>query len=483
MTRLLRSRVSLNQPTGLALDLAGNLYIADTYNNLVRVVAADGMIRTIAGNRPGETSDNGAFALSTNLNKPAALATNGNGFLYLADTGNARICQVDAIGASSAPLLASGRLVSSPSTSPSPSFRTVLTQVVASAMAQAGNGILGFTIKDSSKVGLLDRDGTLTYYNPNPILMDDFSFPGIAVDTHQNFLVPDRSGSGQFPGSGGFEPFAAISSISTAGPPPSQFVGRAETQGIVLTLALIPSLGIGSLGGNTVSLLSFGSSALQLSTQLLTAGESLLGLLGTVAFTSVGNENDPETDGEAARGADEDHPPAAMTPEDRASTDPWTMIRKLLGADDRLRHDLEALLSAPSPAATQPASTGDDHQGGAVPASQNPDAGSDSASSQPPPTISAGLAGALVDSALDDLAIVGGSLADRFALDRSNGLDFGPDHNKRDRRESWAGIVVTLAGLPTWMTLAARPIRRRNRWLMRYGQPHRLDANANANVR
>src|SRR4051812_21286927 len=78
-------------PAGMTRDSRGNLYIADTRNNRIRKIAPDGTVSTVAGNvLPGFSGDNGP-ATSAELNGPTAVAVDADGNLYIADTGNNRV--------------------------------------------------------------------------------------------------------------------------------------------------------------------------------------------------------------------------------------------------------------------------------------------------------------------------------------------------------------------------------------------------------
>ena len=83
----LATSAQLVNPYGLAIDPAGNLYIADSSNNLVRKVS-NGVITTVAGNgTPGFSGDNGPAA-SAQLASPAGVAVDSGGNLYIADSLN-----------------------------------------------------------------------------------------------------------------------------------------------------------------------------------------------------------------------------------------------------------------------------------------------------------------------------------------------------------------------------------------------------------
>lgn len=88
---------SLRFPSGVAIDAAGNLFIADRSNSRIRRVnALTGIIATVAGNGAFGFSGDGGPATSASLNSPLTVAVDSAGNLFIADTPNQRVRRVDA---------------------------------------------------------------------------------------------------------------------------------------------------------------------------------------------------------------------------------------------------------------------------------------------------------------------------------------------------------------------------------------------------
>ena len=86
---------ALNYPTSVAVDAAGDLFIADSGNNRIReVIHGSGEIITIAGNGTGGYSGDGGLATAASLNNPQGVAVDAAGDVFIADSNNDRIREV-----------------------------------------------------------------------------------------------------------------------------------------------------------------------------------------------------------------------------------------------------------------------------------------------------------------------------------------------------------------------------------------------------
>jgi trimeric autotransporter adhesin len=114
----------LYAPSGVTLDALGNLYIADTYNNRIRMVSeSSGIITTVAGTGTYNYSGDGGLATSATLFHPSGVTVDASGNLYIADFGNSRIRMIS--------------LTSAPSASPAPSSTASLLPSVQPSLSQS----------------------------------------------------------------------------------------------------------------------------------------------------------------------------------------------------------------------------------------------------------------------------------------------------------------------------------------------------------
>nr|WP_229259138.1 gluconolaconase [Duganella flavida] len=86
------SAAAFNTPSGMAVDAAGNLYVADTGNNAIRKITPDGTVSTLAGD--GMAGDKDGKGAGAQFNGPVGVAVDGGGNVYVADTYNDRIRRI-----------------------------------------------------------------------------------------------------------------------------------------------------------------------------------------------------------------------------------------------------------------------------------------------------------------------------------------------------------------------------------------------------
>ena len=132
-------------PHGVAYDKSGNIYIADTQNNAIRMIAnSTGKISTIAGlgpSNPGYSGDNGQ-AIAAAINSPEGIAVDRNGNIYFSDGGN-------------------------------------------NVIRKISNGVIT-TIAGTGAIGYSGDDG--------PALNATFlTIRGLAIDSHNNIFIADAS--------------------------------------------------------------------------------------------------------------------------------------------------------------------------------------------------------------------------------------------------------------------------------------------------
>ncbi len=92
------TQAALSYASAVAVDAAGNLFIADTENHRIRKVNGSGIISTVAGNGNAAFSGDGGPAITASLNQPDGISVDRGGNLYIADTANQRVRMVNVNG-------------------------------------------------------------------------------------------------------------------------------------------------------------------------------------------------------------------------------------------------------------------------------------------------------------------------------------------------------------------------------------------------
>jgi sugar lactone lactonase YvrE len=187
----------LQAPVGIAVDSAGNLYIADQGNNVIRKVATNGTITTVAGNHAeGFSGDNGQ-ATNATLYAPAGVALDTAGNLYIADAGNNRIRLVNTAGTITT---FAGNGTAGYSGDNGPAAAATLSKpssLVADAknnlyLADTGNNVIRL-VNTTGTITTIAGNGTAGYSGDNgSAISATLNAPyGLQIDSAGNFYIAD----------------------------------------------------------------------------------------------------------------------------------------------------------------------------------------------------------------------------------------------------------------------------------------------------
>jgi streptogramin lyase len=184
--------VSFSSPLGVAVDSSGNVYVADYENNLIRKITSAGVTSTLAGSGAGGADDGLDTAATFNL--PEAVAVDAAGNVYVADNGNNLIRKVTPAGQVST-FAGSGQAGSANGTGNAASFNSPFGIAVDAAgnvyVADSGNNLIRkitpsgsvSTIAGSGARGAKDATGTSASFNTPA---------GLAIDKSGNIYVADE---------------------------------------------------------------------------------------------------------------------------------------------------------------------------------------------------------------------------------------------------------------------------------------------------
>lgn len=200
----------LNDPSGVTVDSAGAVYIADRFNNRIRKVVPDGTITNFVGD-PGGTAGNtgdGGPAGGARLNQPSGVTIDSSGNLYIVDAGNNRIRKVNAAGIVSN-FAGSPAAIAGNTGDGGPATAATLNQPWGFALDAAGNAFIADPTND--RIRKVAANGVITNFagspaGPGPATWGDagdggaataatlnltLGHPSVAVDRQGNVYIAD----------------------------------------------------------------------------------------------------------------------------------------------------------------------------------------------------------------------------------------------------------------------------------------------------
>ena len=185
----------LCRPTGITIDSSGNLYIADTDNNRIRkVIKATGTIISVAGNGSSGMSGDGGAATKASVLSPYGIAVDSSGNLYLGDSSNNRIRMVaQATGTIMSVAGVSGDGGQATGTSISHPRGIAVDSVGNLYIADAENQRIREVVKATGKMITFAGNGIVGFYGDGGVASSAMlSYPqGIAVDSADNLYIAD----------------------------------------------------------------------------------------------------------------------------------------------------------------------------------------------------------------------------------------------------------------------------------------------------
>ncbi len=169
----------LNSPNGVAVDASGNLFIVDT-QAIRKVVAATGIITTVAGTGSAGYSGDGGAATAAELDNPTNIAVDSAGNLYIADASNNRIREVNADTGMIATIVGNG--TSGFGGDASDSGNAMLREPFGVGLDNSGNIYIADTMNNRIRnVNVLESE---LYFANTPIGFSSLDSPQVATVTN-----------------------------------------------------------------------------------------------------------------------------------------------------------------------------------------------------------------------------------------------------------------------------------------------------------
>ena len=144
-----------NDPTGIAVDTAGNLYVSDDSNGVVRKIAPDGTVSTLAG-QSGQHGDTDGTGTSARFNGPRGIAVDGAGNVYVADENSSDIRKITPAGVVTTVAGVSGKTGSADGPGATATFNAPR------ALAVDASGTIYVADTDSATIRKIAPDGTVS---------------------------------------------------------------------------------------------------------------------------------------------------------------------------------------------------------------------------------------------------------------------------------------------------------------------------------
>lgn len=225
-------------PSDVATDSSGNVYVADTGNNVIRKITPAGVVTTLAG-RAGQSGSGDGTGINANFNRPSGVATDSSGNVYVADSGNYTIRQITSAGVVTTLAGSAGLSGSTDGTGTAARFSS------ASKVAtdSSGNVYVGdsFTVRKIMSGGVVTTLAGMAA----AIGSDDgmaaaakFSSPsGVATDSNGNIYIGDHQ-----------------ISMSMGSPVYTQYLRKISPSGVVMTLASFGGASGPGAGRNPIGL-------------------------------------------------------------------------------------------------------------------------------------------------------------------------------------------------------------------------------------